>query len=126
MIELIINLVSARTSRSFFAELLSSWCLELFLSRISHFSSLNSMRFLSAFLPSLSKSLWMVTWPSSQPAIPFSFMSSANLLGCTLSCCPDHFTTKMDTSPCTTTCFVHADQNSFPTQFHSKSHFACI
>lgn len=125
MIEFIINLVSTRTSSSFYAELLSSWCLELFLSRTSHFSSSNSMRLLLAFLPSLSKFLWMIIWPSSQSAIPFSFMSSANLLGCTLAYYPDHSAKKMETSPCTATCFVHTDQNPFPIQIHSKSLCVC-
>lgn len=83
------SLVSARTRRSFSAELLSSWvvlkmysCLGLFFPRCrtSHFSSLNFTRFLLANFSSLSNSFWTAAQLRGISILPPSLMSSANLL----------------------------------------------
>lgn len=91
--------LSTRTTRSFFASLLSSWatsslswCMELFLlrHRTSHFPLLNLVRFLSVCFSSLSIPSEQQYTHLGVSSTPLSFMSSATCWWCTLSKHPGH------------------------------------
>lgn len=74
--QVLLNLMSSKTSTSFSAELLSIWLAPA--SADAWFSSftgtghslLNFMRYLSSYFFSLYQSLWIATWPSDTSATP--------------------------------------------------------
>lgn len=90
---LTVNPVPSGTPVAFSAKLLCSmcWCPGSFLPRWGVIPpSFNSAGFLLTHFSSPSRSLWMVPQPSGLATTPYSFVSSASLLRCSLYHRPGH------------------------------------